>query len=72
MVAASVAADLCLKLRANGLRVAYVPGVQLTHLERQSFKLLGQDDFRQKVVIYNAVRHQSRWASALKEIGQAV
>jgi GT2 family glycosyltransferase len=64
--------DLCLKLRGNGLRVAYVPGVQLTHLERQSFKLLGQDDFRQKVVIYNAVRHQSRWASALKEIGQAV
>lgn len=64
--------DLCLKLRAHGLRVAYVPGVQLTHLERQSFKLLGQDDFRQKVVIYNAVRHQSRWASALQEIGQAL
>jgi GT2 family glycosyltransferase len=62
--------DLCLKLRAHGLRVAYVPGVQLTHLERQSFKLLGQDDFRQKVVIYNAVRHQSRWASALLELGQ--
>jgi len=63
--------DLCLKLRAHGLRVAYVPGVQLTHLERQSFKLLGQDDFRQKVVIYNAVRHQSRWARALLELGQA-
>jgi GT2 family glycosyltransferase len=63
--------DLCLKLRANGLRVAYVPGVQLTHLERQSFKLLGQDDFRQKVVIYNAVRHQARWAGALRELGQA-
>ena len=64
--------DLCLKLRAHGLRVAYVPGVQLTHLERQSFKLLGQDDFRQKVVIFNAVRHQSRWASALRELGEAV
>lgn len=63
--------DLCLKLRANGLRVAYVPSVQLTHLERQSFKLLGHDEFRQKVVIYNAVRHQSRWASALQELGQA-
>lgn len=63
--------DLCLKLRAHGLRVAYVPSVQLTHLERQSFKLLGQDDFRQKVVIYNAVRHQSRWAVALQEPGQA-
>jgi GT2 family glycosyltransferase len=64
--------DLCLKLRANGLRVAYVPRVQLTHLERQSFKLLGQDDFRQKVVVYNAVRHQSRWADALLELGQAL
>ena len=63
--------DLCLKLRAQGLRVAYVPSVQLTHLERQSFKLLGQDDFRQKVVIYNAVRHQARWAGALLELGQA-
>ena len=63
--------DLCLKLRAHGLRVAYVPSVQLTHLERQSFKLLGQDDFRQKVVVYNAVRHQSRWAGALQELGQA-
>lgn len=64
--------DLCLKLRAHGLRVAYVPSVQLTHLERQSFKLLGQDDFRQKVVIYNAVRHQNRWADALQELGPAV
>ncbi len=63
--------DLCLKLRANGLRVGYVPSVQLTHLERQSFKLLGQDDFRQKVVIFNAVRHQSRWASALRTLGEA-
>jgi hypothetical protein len=52
--------------------VAYVPRVQLTHLERQSFKLLGQDDFRQKVVVYNAVRHQSRWADALLELGQAL
>lgn len=53
--------DLCLKLREAGLKVAYLPSVQLTHLERQSFKLLGQDDFRTRVVIYNAVRHQNRW-----------
>ena len=64
--------DLCLRLRAHGLRVAHVPGVQLTHLERQSFKLLGQDEFRQKVVIYNAVRHQTRWSDALRELGQAL
>lgn len=53
--------DLCLQLRAAGLKIAYLPTVQLTHLERQSFKLLGQDDFRNRVVIYNAVRHQQRW-----------
>lgn len=58
--------DLCLKLRAAGLHIAYLPSVQLTHLERQSFKLLGNDEFRTRVVIYNAVRHQSRWASLIE------
>jgi len=57
--------DLCLKLRSNGLQVAYLPTVQLTHLERQSFKLLGQGDFRTRVVIYNANRHQTRWSRLL-------
>lgn len=58
--------DFCLKLRRAGLHVAYLPTVQLTHLERQSFKLLGQDDFRTRVVIYNAVRHQTRWLDLIK------
>jgi hypothetical protein len=40
--------------------------VQLTHLERQSFKLIGQGDFRTKVVIYNAARHQSRWLDLIE------
>lgn len=59
--------DLCLKLRSSGLSVAYVPDVQLTHLERQSFKLLGQDEFRTRVVIYNAVRHQNRWSAIIDQ-----
>lgn len=59
--------DLCLKLRAEGLEIAYLPTVQLTHLERQSFKLLGQDDFRTRVTIYNAVRHQNRWRHLIEE-----
>ena len=59
--------DLCLKLRSNGLSVAYLPDVQLTHLERQSFKLLGQDEFRTRVVIYNAVRHQNRWSAIIDQ-----
>jgi GT2 family glycosyltransferase len=61
--------DLCLKLRSAGYPVAYMPSVQLTHLERQSFKLLGAGDFRTRVVIYNAVRHQQRWARELESAG---
>ena len=53
--------DLCFKLRARGLKAAYLPTVQLTHLERQSFRLLGNGEYRTKVVIYNALRHQNRW-----------
>jgi GT2 family glycosyltransferase len=53
--------DLCFKFRDAGLKIAYLPTVQLTHLERQSFKLLGGDDFRQWVTLYNAARHQKRW-----------
>jgi|GEM_PF-1488453 len=60
--------DLCLKLRSAGFDIAYLPTVQLTHLERQSFKLLGQDDFRFRVVIYNAVRHQSRWQHLIEKL----
>lgn len=57
--------DLCLKLRKLGLKSAYLPSVQLTHLERQSFKLIGQGEFRSKVVLFNAVRHQMRWSETI-------
>lgn len=58
--------DLCLKLRAQGQHIAYLPTVQLTHLERQSFKLLGENEFRTRVVVYNAVRHQNRWRALIE------
>jgi len=58
--------DLCLKLHAAGLKIAYLPTVQLTHLERQSIKMMGQDEFRMRVVIFNAVRHQRRWAEIIE------
>lgn len=63
--------DLCLKLRNAGLQIAYLPSVQLVHLERQSFKLLGQGEFRQYVTIYNAVRHQTRWGALLAQSSSA-
>lgn len=56
--------DLCFKLREKGLESAYLPTVQLTHLERQSFRRLGHGEYRTKVVIYNALRHQRRWHTA--------
>ena len=58
--------DLCLKLRSAGQLIAYLPTVQLTHLERQSFRLLGEGEFRTRVVIYNAFRHQSRWLKLIE------
>jgi GT2 family glycosyltransferase len=57
--------DLCMKLREAGKYIGYLPTVEVTHLERQSFKLLGDGDYRTRVVIYNAVRHQNRWKEVL-------
>lgn len=57
--------DLCLKLRSKGKECVYTPNIELTHLERQSFNLTGAGDFRMKVVILNAVRHQERWNGLL-------
>ncbi len=62
--------DLCLKLRAEGRKIGYLPSVQLTHLERQSFKLLGRDFVAQRTVIYNAVRHQNRWSKEISALNQ--
>lgn len=63
--------DLCLKLRAEGLSIAYLPTVELTHLERQSFRMLGSGEYRTKVVIYNAVRHQERWGQMIEASASA-
>lgn len=63
--------DLCLKLRAEGFSVGYLPAVELTHLERQSFRMLGSGEYRTKVVIYNAVRHQQRWGHLIEASASA-
>lgn len=59
--------DLCFKIRETGKHCVYVPTVELTHLERQSFNLTGTPDFRTKVVIYNATRHQNKWSAILQQ-----
>ena len=60
--------DLCLRYRAEGLLPGYYPGVELTHLERQSIKGAGDAEFRQMVTIFNAVRHQLRWGKMIEEL----
>ncbi|MFJ4110551.1 glycosyltransferase [Pseudomonas sp. NPDC089758] len=60
--------DLCLKVHAEGLKVGYVPSVTLTHLERQSFTLLGDVSYRTLVVRFNAWRHTKKWGNQIEQI----
>ncbi|WP_156684150.1 glycosyltransferase family 2 protein [Pseudomonas sp. Leaf127] len=60
--------DLCMKIHAEGLRIGYLPSVVLTHLERQSFTLLGDTSFRTLVVRYNAWRHSKKWGNDIKNL----
>jgi GT2 family glycosyltransferase len=57
--------DLCFKIQSKGYWTMYLPSVELTHLERQSFRNIGHGDYRQQVVIFNAVRHQQRWGDEI-------
>lgn len=57
--------DLCLAIREAGQRVVYQPQAMLTHLERQSFTGVGGDQFRLRMTICNAVRHQTKWLPLL-------
>lgn len=58
--------DLCLKLRNSGLSIAYLPTVQMVHLERQSMSGLGDGTYRTRVTLWNAMRHQQRWKTLIE------
>ena len=60
--------DLCLKYRRAGKLPGYFPGISMTHLERQSVSMITGDDFRQKVVIFNAQRHFLRWGEMIRQM----
>lgn len=53
--------DLCLAVQALGLVVGCQTRVEMFHLERQSFNGIGDAGFRQRVALYNARRHQTKW-----------
>lgn len=57
--------DLCLAARKQGYRIVCCNDVSLVHLERQSFSAIGADLFRNRMTIYNAVRHEMRWHDLL-------
>ncbi|HEX4473828.1 MAG TPA: glycosyltransferase [Polyangiaceae bacterium] len=62
--------DFCLKLRAAGRQVWYSPAVELYHLERQSQTLIGTQDWRHGLTLYNAWRQTEKWGGAIGKLLQ--
>lgn len=62
--------DLCLRARAAGLDIVYMPNVCLVHLERQSFAEMEKGDFRQRLTLYNAALHQRRWRPQMEKLAK--
>lgn len=60
-------ADLCMKVRARGLRCAVHDGVRLYHLERQSQGSAAQA-WRQNLTLVNACTFAERWDAALTDV----
>ena len=59
--------DLCLKIRARGHDIRYVPSVELYHLERRSIEL--HAGYTRTVACqYNRRLHQARWAGAMADV----
>lgn len=63
--------DFCMKFREVGLKIGYLPEATLIHLERQSFRMLGDTSFRTLVVRFNAWRHSKRWGEDIAKLNLA-
>ena len=59
--------DLCLRLRAAGGEIAYVPEAELYHFERQSIRDHG-GYARTSACNYNRHLHHTRWAAAIEAL----
>ena len=62
--------DLCLKVRALGLKPYLVPDARLYHLERQSQGLRAQVTTRMLLTLFNCWRHSRRWDDAITRLTQ--
>jgi GT2 family glycosyltransferase len=58
--------DLCFKLLSRGMSCYLDPRSTLIHLERDSFEDKRNKSYRQKITVYNAVRHQTKWSSLIE------
>lgn len=60
--------DLILRLRALRGSIGVLSDTRLVHLERQTFPLLGEGEFRQSVVWFNAWRHHRLWKDEIAQL----
>lgn len=58
--------DLCLKIAQAGLRIVSHSAIEFVHLERQSFYELGDERYKYRLAIYNAVTHQEKWLNQIE------
>lgn len=63
--------ELCLRIRSHGYKIGYLPTVELTHLERQSMRSIGEDGFRSQVVLLNAHRQERLWGHLLSSTSES-
>ena len=61
-------ADLCHRIAGLGLRIWYDPRITLLHLERQSFGLVGDGDWRYALTLCNMLRHARLWRRRLQSL----
>jgi GT2 family glycosyltransferase len=59
--------DLCLKLRADGWEIGYVPAAELFHLERRSMQQHA-GYMRGVACLYNRSLHSTRWSEAMARL----
>jgi len=58
--------DLCLKVNTIlNKKIIYTPLVELTHLERQSYRYFSDDTTKLRITLYNAKRHYDKWKEVL-------
>lgn len=60
--------DLCFMAMKCGKKVALLHDIVMTHLERQSFKLWGDGESRQRLAVLNALIHQTKWSGNLEQM----